>query len=308
MADSKMIRVFGIPMDLGQNRRGVDMGPSAIRYAGLQEKLELLGYTVSDEGNIASSEAEQTPEHYNVEIEGLAHFLPEVAEICDAIYANITCCLKTDERGVFIGGDHSMSIGTVAAALAATESDKRVGVLWIDAHTDMNTPKISPSGNIHGMALAALLGHGPARLTDVGTPGPKLKARDVALVGVRDVDVQERHMVKESGVGVYTMHDVDILGMSAVAQKIVEGFADYDYIHVSLDLDSCDPSYAPGVGTPVRGGLNYREAHLLMEMLAASGKVRTVDLVEINPILDDRNQTGEVAVELLAGLFGQRIL
>lgn len=304
MSQKGMIRLFGIPMDLGQNRRGVDMGPSAVRYAGLQEQLEALGYSVCDEGNTATPQAEETTTHYHAEIEGQAHFLPEVTAVCQATYDTIRKNLGEYEYGIFIGGDHSMSIGTVAAAAR----DRTVGVLWIDAHTDMNTAETSPSGNIHGMSLAVLLGYGPTPLVNVGYAGPKMKAEHVALVGVRSIDLTERPLVKSSAVTVHTMHDVDTHGMSRIASEIIGQFADCDAIHVSLDLDSCDPRHAPGVGTPVMGGLAYREIHLLLEMLSETRKVRTVDIVEINPILDNQNQTGKIAVEFVSSLFGKRIL
>jgi arginase len=234
----------------------------------------------------------------------MAYYLPEVAHICQQIYDQITAQLKPDERGIFLGGDHSMSIGTVSAVLR----QERVGVLWIDAHADMNNPWTSPSGNIHGMSVAALLGDGPAALTDIGYPGPKMQPNQVAMIGLRNLDTEEKRKVAQAGIHVYTMREVDELGMSEVARRVLAYFEPFDHIHVSLDLDSCDPTIAPGVGTPVNGGLSYREAHLLMEILADSGKVRTLDIVEINPILDYQNTTAKVAVELVASLFGQRII
>lgn len=294
-----VVRIFGIPMDLGQNRRGVDMGPSAVRYTELQERLERLGYVVYDEGNIPVSQAEELADDANN-----AHFLPEVAHVCRQTYQRISESLQDDEYAIFVGGDHSISIGTIPA-IATGHS---VGVIWVDAHTDMNTPETSPSGNIHGMSVAALLGYGPDELTKIAGDTPTLQPEQVAMVGIRDVDERERQAVIASGLHVYTMRDVDELGLSEVARRILAHFAHLDHIHVSLDLDSCDPRIAPGVGTPVNGGFNYREAHLLMEILADSGKVRTVDIVEINPILDDQNQTANIAVELVASLFGQRIL
>ncbi len=298
----KIVRIFGIPMDLGQQRRGVDMGPSAIRYAGLQRQLTQLGFDVYDCGNITAPQAEQveTP----ATTEGNILYLQPVAAVCAQIYAEVGACLAADEYGIFLGGDHSMSIGTVAAVRQQADS----AVLWIDAHADMNTPQTSPSGNIHGMPLAALLGRGPDALTRLGAHYPVLQPAQVAMVGVRDVDNSERAFVRASGAAVYTMREVDELGIGRVAARILEAFAPYPYIHVSLDLDACDPTIAPGVGTPVMGGLSYREAHLLMEILADSGKVRTVDVVEINPILDERNKTAQMAVELIGSLFGRRIL
>jgi arginase len=302
--DTRTVRVFGIPMDLGQQRRGVDMGPSAIRYAGLHRKLRALGYTVIDQGNIFVPQAEEVPPIPSDPSIGLAYYLPEVAAICQEIYDEISAHLAPDEFGLFLGGDHSMSIGTVSAVL----QQGNVGVLWVDAHADINSPRTSLSGNIHGMSVAALLGDGPSELTTIGGGGARLPADQLAMVGLRNLDPPERHKLADSGVFVHTMRQVDELGISLVAHRILDHFARFEHLHISLDLDSCDPTIAPGVGTPVNGGLSYREAHLLMEILADSGKVRTVDVVEVNPILDSRNATGEIAVELITSLFGQRIL
>jgi len=298
----KQVRIFGVPMDLGQNRRGVDMGPSAVRYAQLHEKIQGLGYTTCDEGNIRVLQAEQDSEAQ--ESDTNAHFLPQVTKVCQSIYDAITNSWDEDEFGLFIGGDHSISIGTVSAVA----SRKNVGVLWVDAHTDMNTPETSPSGNIHGMSLAVLLGNGSPELVNLGYAGAKLKPEQVAVVGIRSVDAVERVNVNESGIRAYTMRDIDEQGIATIANKVLAQFADLDAIHVSFDLDSCDPSFAAGVGTPVMGGLNYREAHLLMEMLADSGKVCSMDMVEINPILDTRNQTAVIGVEMILSLLGQYIL
>jgi arginase len=287
-------------MDLGQNRRGVDMGPSAIRYANLQAKLHAIGYTAYDMGNIAVPQAEEKTDSPTIN----AHYLPEVAQVCRAVYDQIVQTLQVDEMGVFMGGDHSIAMGTVAAAAQHAE----IGLIWVDAHTDMNIPATSPSGNIHGMALAALLGAGPDELISIGGTGAKVKPQNVVLVGVRDVDVLERVRVKDSGITVYTMRDIDENGMATIAREILYDFQRLPTIHVSFDLDSCEPRIAPGVGTPVAGGLTFREAHLLMEMLADSGKVRTMDVVEVNPILDIENRTAKVAVEMITSLFGKRIL
>ncbi len=308
MNSDQIIRIFGIPMDLGQGRRGVDMGPSAIRYAGLHTQLKQLGYQVQDAGNIFVRQAEELPEVMTAQPDGsLAYYLPEVSDICQTVYDQVVSCLRPEEYGIFLGGDHSMSIGTVAASLSVLGREN-VGVLWIDAHADSNTPKTSLSGNVHGMSVAALLGDGPESLTGIGGPGPKMVANQIAMIGLRNLDPAERVYIADQGLHVYTMREVDEYGVSEVAQRVLAYFARFDYIHVSLDLDSCDPSIAPGVGTPVRGGLNYREAHLLMEILADSGKVRTVDVVEVNPILDHQNTTASIAVELVASLFGQRIM
>lgn len=299
------IRIFGCPMDLGQRRRGVDMGPSAVRYAGLQERLGQLGYHTADHGNILVPQAEETSASFRNDPDfGRAYFLPEVAHVCELIFHEIDSHLQADEYGIFLGGDHTISIGTVSAVAKR----ERVGVLWIDAHADMNTPRTSPSGNIHGMSVAALLGDCPPELSDVGFAGPKLQPDQIAMIGVRNLDHEERIRVSKSGMSVFTMREVDELGMSEVAARVLRFFDRFEHLHISLDLDSCDPSIAPGVGTPVLGGLSYREAHLLMEILADSQKVRTLDVVEINPILDNKNATAEIAVDLIGSLFGQRII
>jgi arginase len=302
--DSKIVRIFGVPMDLGQNRRGVDMGPSAIRYAGLQDRLRRLGYEPHDGGNIEAPQMEQMEHPYHGDrAHGRAHHLPQVAQICRRVYEKTSACLQADERVIFLGGDHSISIGTVAAVAERWE----VGLLWVDAHADMNTPFTSPSGNIHGMALAALLGDDPQELAAIGQ-NPTIRAEQVAIVGLRDLDPQERERVLASGIAAHTMREIDEQGMAKIAHRILDRFANVDHIHISLDMDSLDPDIAPGVGTPVPGGCSYREMHLLMEILADSGKVRSLDIVEVNPILDVQNRTANLAVEFMAGLFGQRIL
>ncbi len=299
---SKTIRLFGVPMDLGQRRRGVDMGPSAIRYAGLTTALQALGHAVIDAGNIGVPLPEQEP----IEPEAQrARHLPSIAGVCAAIYDAAYNCAERGETPIFLGGDHSLSIGTVAAV---TAEPGRVGVLWVDAHGDFNTPETTPSGNVHGMALAALLGLGAPELTGIGRPTPKLAADQAIVIGARDIDGGERRLLREHNVRVFTMREIDEQGIASVARRILERFEGMSRIHVSLDLDSLDPGEAPGVGTPVPGGLTYREAHTLMEILADTGKVGSLDLVEVNPILDERNRTARLAVELAASLFGQRIL
>lgn len=298
----KTIHIFGIPMDLGQKRRGVDMGSSALRYAGLDERLRGLGYTVRDNGNVTAPQLEEVPDSFSAKVN--AHYLPQNAAVCQAAYERIVQCLHPDEQAVFIGGDHSMSIGTVSAVASQGE----IGVIWVDAHGDFNTPETSPSGNIHGMALAALVGDGPEALVNLGHDGPKLRPQNIAMIGIRDLDAQERVRLMQSGIKVFTMRDIDEHGMYSVAQQLLAHLSHVERLHVSLDLDACDPRIAPGVGTPVMGGLTYREAHLLMEILSDSGKVRTLDVVEINPILDKANRTAKTAVELVCSLLGQRIL
>ncbi len=293
-------------MDLGQQRRGVDMGPSALRYAGLQERLAGMGYEVVDHGNVSVPVVEVVVQN---EIEGEiddenARHLPTVARVCQSVYENFVNCVQPDEIALFLGGDHSISIGTVSGAAQRGKH----GVIWVDAHADYNTPRSSPSGNIHGMSVAALLGDGPKDLISIGGAAPKLQPTQMAMIGIRNLDVIERQRLRQSGIVILTMKEIDEGGIASCARQILEHFRDVDSLHISLDMDSIDPVEAPGVGTPVRGGLTYREAHLLMELFAESGKVRSLDIVEINPILDHQNQTANLAVELAASLFGQRII
>lgn len=298
----KKIRIYGVPMDLGQKRRGVDMGPSAIRYAGLQERLEKLGYEVNDGGNISVPVVEQIEPDPT---DGRALNAHAVGAICRSVHDQMAQVIASGDIGIFLGGDHSIALGTVSAAL---ERSQKVGVLWIDAHGDFNTPETSPSGSIHGMPVATLVGRGCEDLVNLGHPGPKLLPEDVVMIGVRDLDPGERAALVMSGIHVYTMRDIDELGMGTVARRSLEHLRDLPRLHISLDMDSIDPGVTPGVGTPVPGGMSFREAHLLMEILAESGKVDAVDVVEINPILDHRNTTAEMAVALVASLLGQRIL
>jgi arginase len=306
-ARSQSIRILGIPMDLGQQRRGVDMGPSALRYAGLYDRLAREGRLVEDLGNlnVPVRDERNVREHRWIAAEGggLRH-LPEVVETCQAIYAEASKCAGTEVLPLFLGGDHSIAIGTVAGMRCGGP----LGLLWVDAHGDYNTPETSPSGNIHGMPVAALTGRGQAELVDLGHAGPKLRAHDVVMVGIRDLDVQERAALANSGISVYTMRDIDELGMATVARRALARLGHAPRIHLSLDMDSIDPDVAPGVGTPVPGGLTFREAHLLMEIVAESHKLASLDVVEINPILDEGNRTAELAVELIASVLGKRIL
>jgi arginase len=300
-----IVRIFGVPMDLGQQRRGVDMGPSAMRYAGLQARLESLGYRVVDGGNIAVEAPEEVSAAEVVQElgGGQVRHLRAVEQACRRIY-EAACGCGPEEFPIFLGGDHSIALGTVGALsrLAPT------GVIWVDAHADCNTPATSPSGNLHGMPLAHLVGLGLPELVDLGHPGSKIDPRHVVLIGLRQVDAGERVHLRNLGMRAYTMRDIDERGLAAVAREAIIHVAGLPRVHVSLDMDSLDPRVAPGVGTPVPGGLTYREAHLLMEMLAESHKVTSLDIVEINPILDDGNQTAELAVELAASLLGARIL
>ena len=294
----RTIHILGVPMDLGQNRRGVDMGPSAVRYAHLQARLERRGHVVHDAGNVSAP----NPEEHAVESpEGR---LRAVANVCRTVYKTACSWAAEGDFAVFLGGDHSISIGSIAAAAQRGP----VGLVWIDAHSDFNTPQTSPSGNIHGMPVAALVGEGAPPLLDIGTARPPLKPSEIVQIGIRDLDALERERLIGSGIHVFTMRHVDELGMAVVARQALDRLRHLPRIHVSLDMDSLDPDEAPGVGTPVPGGLTYREAHLLMEILGDSGRVASLDIVEINPILDEMNKTAELAVELAASLLGQRIL
>jgi arginase len=266
-----------------------------------------LGYEVIDGGNIYTAQAEELGARALTldadPSDGLSHHLDEVARVCQKIYDRVQAYRAEECRYVFLGGDHSISIGTISAV-----AHPKLGVLWFDAHGDINTPMTSPSGNIHGMPVAALLGEGQAELVNIGRSGPKLHPSQIVMLGIRDLDEGERVRLSKGDIRVYTMREIDEVGMARIGQEIIDYFDRFTDIHLSLDLDGLDPQYAPGVGTPVPGGISYREAHLMMEILADSRKVRSVDVVEVNPILDARNATGQLAVELVAGVFGQRIL
>lgn len=297
----KPIRVIGVPSDLGQGRRGVDMGPSAIRYAGLAEKLRDLRHVVEDLGNIDVPQPESRDQG-----EQKLKYLAQVCSVCDELRVKVRDALKQGHMPLVLGGDHSLSIGSVAGAVEALG---QLGCIWFDAHGDMNTEETTPSGNIHGMPLASLLGYGHADLVGLGGFSPKLLADHVVLVGARSIDLDERALILESGMHVFTMADVDELGMSEVMkQAIAIATKGTNGVHLSVDLDGLDPMYAPGVGTPVNGGFTYREGHLAMEMLAAAGCVTSVDFVEVNPILDSENRTGRMAVELAASLLGLTVM
>ncbi|HXW01328.1 MAG TPA: arginase, partial [Anaerolineae bacterium] len=291
------ISIIGVPMDLGQSRRGVDMGPSALHYAGLDDRLVRLGYEVKDYGNIDLPIRDTLPR------EGGLAFLPAVVHACEAMYQVGQTAIEAGYLPLFIGGDHSIAVGTIGGVTHPGPS----GLLWIDAHGDFNTPASSPTGNLHGMPLAALLGLGAPELVNLGRPGPKMAPSEVILIGVRDLDPTEKILLKESEIKIYTMREIDERGMAAVATEALDRLSHLPRLHVSLDMDSLDPSEAPGVGTPVPGGLTYREAHLLMEIIADCACVGSIDVVEINPILDQRNHTAKIALELLASLLGQSI-
>jgi len=300
-----IVHVLGVPMDLGSGRRGVDMGPSAIRIAGVADRLRELGHTVVDEGDIAIKNMEELKVG-----DVRARYLAEIAR------ASGVACKKVEKivsRGRFplvLGGDHSIAVGTVSGiAAVARRQGKKPGLLWVDAHGDINTPDSSPSGNIHGMPVAALLGYGPAELTGIGGKARKLDPANVALVGIRSLDEGEKRRLKETGVQVHTMSDIDRHGIHRVMKKALARVTDgTDYVHVSFDLDAVDPTVAPGVGTPVKGGLDYREAHLIMELLHDSGVMTSLEMVEVNPILDQGNASAMFAVELVQSAFGKKIL
>lgn len=294
MAD---IHLLGIPMDLGAGRRGVDMGPSALRLARLAPTLSALGHVLTDHGNVEVPVAEATASG------DALPFADAIADACARIYLAARD-LPPGALPIFLGGDHSVSIGT----MAGVADDGTTGLLWIDAHADLNTPTSSPSGNVHGMPVATLMGHGDARLTGVWGGGAVVRPEDVVYIGLRSIDPSERAWIREAGITAFTMTDVDRRGMAAVAADAVATLAHLPRLHVSFDADVLDPDIAPGVGTPVAGGLSYREAHLLMEILASTERVTSLDLVEVNPILDERNRTAEIMVEMAASLLGKTIL
>ena len=292
------VGVLGVPMDLGQDRRGVDMGPSAIRYARLNGALEDLGYPVTDLGNV------ETPIPETVEEREDTDSVDAIRGVCEEVAGEAVRMVSAGVFPVFLGGDHSISIGTVFGVI---EAAGRTGLLWLDAHSDFNTPETSPSGNVHGMPLATLTGRGYPRLVNLGG-STAVRAEDVAIVGLRSVDREERELLSEAGVNVHTMKDVDAYGVASVVRDALQNLSHLDRVHLSFDLDVVDPEVAPGVGTPVRGGLTYREAHLVMELINEAAVVTSLDVVEINPILDSRNGTAELAVELAESLMGRQII
>jgi arginase len=299
------IAIIGAPLDLGAGRRGVDMGPSAIRVANLNARLSSLGYEVEDLGNIAADQPEALPagsEH--------ARYLPQIAATCQRLATIVEKSVTAGRLPVVLGGDHSIAVGTITGVSRAYRRKKqRVGLIWIDAHADMNTPETSPSGNVHGMPLACCVGIGPRELTNLGGYSPKVAPRNVALVGVREVDQLEAPHVRDSGVRAFTMRHIDERGLRAVMDEAIDIATDGTAgFHLSLDMDYVDPGEAPGVGTPVRGGGTYREAHLAMEMLCDSGKMLSMEVVEVNPVMDVANRTASLAVELIMSALGKRIL
>jgi arginase len=295
---NKNIRVIGIPMDLGQMHRGVSMGPGALRYSGLSLALGKLGYFVEDIGDLNVPIRDTLSDNRRIKFKKI------IKSVCELAYTEGEKAINEGFIPIFLGGDHSISMGTVGGV---SVKDK-IGLIWIDAHGDFNTFETTITGNIHGMSLAALLGYGDKKLTNIGRVGPKLHSEDVVLIGLRKVDYDEQLLIKSSGITVYTMKDIDERGMSYIAYEIAKKFSLYERIHVSLDLDCLDPVVAPGVGTPVPGGITYREGHLLMEIISNTKKAMSMDIVEVNPMLDMKNITAVIAVELAVSLFGKSIL
>ncbi|MDF1501701.1 arginase [Roseisolibacter sp. H3M3-2] len=299
------VHIVGVPMDLGASRRGVDMGPSAMRLAGVAERLAQLGHAVEDHGNV------RVPDRTSFTgTAGGRAFLPAIAEVCAELATFTAGALRNGATPLVLGGDHSLGAGSVAGvATALAERGEALGLLWLDAHSDIHTPDSSGSGNVHGMPVAHLLGLGDPRLSGLAAPGPAVRPEHVVYVGLRDVDPPERALIRELGIRAFTMRDIDERGLRAVMTDAIEiTMRGTGGIHVSCDADWVDPSEAPGVGTPVRGGATLREAHLAMEIVADAHAMLSMDLVEINPILDRHNHTAELAVDLLASAFGRRIL
>lgn len=295
---NKAVQIIGIPIDLGQSHRGVDLGPGAVRYAGLAARLEDLGYEVHDSGNLA------VPVRESLVHQKKEHYLPSIRQVCGAACLAAREAVENQRIPVFIGGDHSISIGTIPGVLW----HEPAGILWIDAHGDFNNPESTLTGNIHGMSLAVLLGQGFRELVSIGQTGASLTPKDVVIVGVRNLDAEERDFLRDSRITVYTMRDIDERGIGTVVKEALEKLSHRKRLHVSLDVDVLDPQAAPGAGTLVPGGLTYREAQLMMEIVSDSRRLCSLDIVEINPILDIHNKTAQTAVDLTASLFGQSIL
>jgi len=298
----KAISLIGMPMDLGQLRRGVDMGPSAIRYAGIIERLENLAYKVEDLGNVSV----KRPSRQELVREDNLRNLNEVVEANIELSKVVSEEIEIERFPLVLGGDHSIAIGSIAGV---SQHYENLGVIWYDAHGDINTVETSPSGNIHGMPLAVNLGLGHEKLTDIMGEAPKVKPENIVMIGIRDLDEGEKELIKKLNVKVYTMHEVDRIGMPQVIQESIEYLKNRtDGVHLSFDLDGIDPSEAPGVGTPVNGGVTYRESHLAMEMLAESDIVTSAEFVEVNPMLDDKSKTAILAVDLIGSLFGEKLI
>ena len=299
------VAIIGAPLDLGQGRRGVDMGPSAMRVANLNARVASLGYQVEDLGNVPVEQAETSPEGRSN-----AKYLPQIAATCRRLASLVAETLARGAMPLVLGGDHSVAVGTVSGVSQFfRENEQRVGLIWLDAHADMNTPESSPSGNVHGMPLACIAGMGPTELTDLFGYRPKVQQPHIVIVGLRDVDQLEKPHIRNSGVRAFTMRDIDERGMRSVMEEAIglatDGAAGF---HLSLDMDFVDPQDAPGVGTPVRGGVTYREAHLAMEMICDSRRMVAMEVVEVNPVIDEVNRTADLAVELVMSGLGKRIL
>jgi arginase len=302
---AKQVHIIGVPLDLGGGRRGVDMGPSAVRIAGLGERLAAMGCVVTDKGDLTSPIPET-----QVARDPTKRYIKDIAKVCQRVYQQTLQSITDGALPIVIGGDHSLAAGSVgASADYAIDKGGKLGVLWIDAHGDMNTPATTTSGNVHGMPLAALIGTEPAELSGIGRHSPKLQAEHVVLIGIRNLDEAEKKRIRAARVHVFTMKDIDRHGIAVVMKRALKiATTGTTGLHVSFDLDACDPAIAPGVGTPVKGGLDYREAQLVMEMIADSGRMTALDLVEVNPILDSQNQTATLAAELALSALGQGIL
>ena len=301
----KPVHIIGVPLDLGGGRRGVDMGPSALRIAGLADRISALGRAVQDKGDLTVP----IPETQRAGDER-KRYIRDIARVCNRLHQTALTSLEAGALPLVLGGDHSLAAGSVAASAAyARARDTQVGLVWVDAHGDMNTPSSTTTGNVHGMPLAALLGSEPLELASLAGFSPKVRPEHTVLVGVRNLDEREKLRVRESGVHVFTMKDIDRAGIAAVAeQAILLAGKGTIGIHVSFDMDACDPAVAPGVGTPVKGGLDYREAHMVMEMLADAGLLIALDIVEVNPTLDIQNNTAVLGAELASSALGMKIL
>lgn len=301
----KTVRIIGVPMDLGAGRRGVDMGPSAMRIGGVHSQLAGMNIAVEDGGNLEVKIPEEVVRG------GKKHvFLQEIARVCRSVAYLVIEAMEKKRLPLTLGGDHSLAAGSIAGTSSFyRRQNKKIGVIWIDAHADMNTPESSPSGNVHGMPLAAVLGLGPKELSEIEDFSPKLDSANAVVVGARSIDAREKLNIKKSGLRVVTMKELDMRGMRAVMEEAVQRTSDgTEGFHCSFDLDVVDPQVAPGVGTPVRGGITYRESHLAMEIIADSGKLLSLDCVEVNPVLDTGNATGLLAVELICSALGKKIL
>jgi arginase len=300
------VHIIGVPLDLGGGRRGVDMGPSALRIAGLGDRLAALGYTIVDKGDLAAPIPETQRQR-----DERKKYISDIAKVCQKLYQMSLASLEEGAMPLVLGGDHSLAAGSVAASAewAKRKQTLPIGLLWVDAHGDMNTPATSLSGNVHGMPLAALLGDEPVELSRIGGFAPKVQPEHTAIIGVRNLDDREKIAVRDSRVHIFTMKDIDRQGIASIVEQAVavagKGTAG---IHVSFDMDVCDPLIAPGVGTPVKGGLDYREAHMVMEIVADSELLAALDLVEVNPTLDVQNTTAQLGTELALSALGMEIL